>query len=288
MRRLFITLGIFLLYTIQLIAQDKISIAIIGEAVSCSKDFANSIAATSETVVSQNQRFYAIKPEVYKHILDQLDQQKDPNYVYSTTFAQQFKAIGAQFILYTNIVGCGAEESRDKDGKFLGYNGWVQVSASVVDLATTTSKFSTQFKANGSTSADRTSSQADATRTNSVKKEIQNLLKNAFPFEVKIVKMTETNKDKAEEMVISAGSEMGVVKGDFFDVIIMDDIDGEAFEKNVGRIQVKEVNGNKMSTAKPTKGAKDILGAFNGQKRIVLRSSDHRPIIDFGDIIQKN
>ncbi len=266
------------LFTI-LFAQNKMSVAIIGESSSCN-GLGKTVAATAETVVAQNQRFYAIKPEVYRHILGELDRQKDPNYIYSTTFAEQFKAVGAQYILYTDVIGCGAEDVKNKEGKFLGYRGWVEISASIVDLAKTTSVYSTKFKTTGSTLGDRAAAQANAAGSNSIKGEIEKLLKNAFPFEISIVEITKSNKDKADEMLISGGSELGIQEGDFFEVIVLDERNGVPFEISIGRVKVKQLNGAKMSTAKPAKGDKEILAAFNESKRIVLRSSDRKAWLD--------
>lgn len=289
MKRLTLLLAsIHCLIVMGVFAQEQSSIVIIGESYSCDNELAESAAAIANSVVSTNGRFQALTPEAYKHIKSQLDQQRDEQYIYSEQVAEQFRAVGAQYMLYVKVVGCNTEEYRNNEGKFLGYRGRVDISASVVDLGTTTTIFSSNFNATSSTSRDRSSAQGKAASSSSIKGDIENLLINAFPFEVNIVRMNEVKKGKAKEMLISGGSDLGIKEGDYFDVLVMDEINGVPFEESIGRIKVTELNGTQMSTAKPTKGADEIFSAFNAKKKIVLRASDHEGLLDGLDDLIKN
>lgn len=270
------------------LAQEKPSIVIIGESYSCDKKLADIATAIANSVISANDRFQTITPETYRHVKGQLDQQRDEQYIYSEQVAEQFRAVGAQYMLYVKVVGCSTEERRNEEGKFLGYKGIVAILASVVDLGTTTTVFSSNFEATSSISRDRLSVQAKAAGSSSIERDIEKLIINAFPFEISIVKMTDVRGNKVKELLISGGSNLGIQKGNYFDVLIMDNIDGVPFEKNIGRVKVTELNGTQMSTAKPTNGANKILSAFNAKENIVLRASDHESIIDgaFNNIIK--
>lgn len=267
-------------YSYSLTAQEKIKIAIIEETINCSSSFTNSIVEISRVVVVQNPRFSLIDP---RELINK--QPKDEHFLnepfHSSILAEKAKSVGLQFILFMKVIGCGAEDIIDKNGKLVGYRGWVEVFTSVVDLKTAAIKYSTKFKCYSELFVDRTSFDISKMSIESTEANIKNLLKNAFPFEIGLLKITETNKNgTVNEMLISGGKNLGIEEGDFFDVIIIDTIkstsDVMLLEKNIGRVWIKQLKGSNKATAKTLTGGREILEAFNLKKNIVLRPTDFK------------
>jgi TolB-like protein len=93
-------------------------------------------------------------------------------------------------------------------------------------------------------------------------------VKDNFPLKLKIARIEEQKKGKAKKVIISAGSLIGIEKGNVFMVYEIDRSLGSPLPKEIGKIKVEEVLNDKFSTCSVSKGGELILPLFNDKKEI--------------------
>ena len=81
-------------------------------------------------------------------------------------------------------------------------------------------------------------------------------------------------KDKQKELYIDLGAQHGLREGTHFDVYIIGSIGGKETRKQIGRLRVKDVEGDEVSLCKVTSGGKDIKAALDAEKQLLIISTD--------------
>ena len=81
-------------------------------------------------------------------------------------------------------------------------------------------------------------------------------------------------KDKQKELYIDLGAQHGLREGTHFDVYIIGSIGGKETRKQIGRLRVKDIEGDEVSLCKVTSGGKDIKAALDAEKQLLIISTD--------------
>lgn len=105
---------------------------------------------------------------------------------------------------------------------------------------------------------------------------MQDFVDEFFVIRGKIAELDEVNQKKGESDVkslyINVGYDDGILKGQKFDVIAISEIGGNTAKQIIGEIQVKEVQGSKVSYCKVTKKGKEIGAAISAGKEMIVQS----------------
>ncbi|MCB9297983.1 MAG: hypothetical protein H6559_33405 [Lewinellaceae bacterium] len=266
--------------------EGAISIAVIESYDSRDPGAVKTLAALAQERLSTNDRIHAIDRNSYTKILEEQSRQHDEQFLRSKIVAEEFNAIGATHMLITKVLSQQSSPQYN-DGKLTNYKGEVSVSLTVVDVSTTATKHSETFRETGYGSSGNA---AILKAIESMGWKVDEFFTKAFPIEIRIVKVTDEKNGKLREALVSAGEKDGVKQGDIFDVVMITPVDlgggqVEYMEDVVGNLKISEVKGDALSTAKPTKGAKEIFDAISNAPaegaEVVIRSNpESRSLLD--------
>lgn len=77
-------------------------------------------------------------------------------------------------------------------------------------------------------------------------------------------------KNSATTVYVNAGSAMGIVKGQLFDVIQIKDVAGNVSRVPVGKLAVTEIHGDNLALCKVVKGGDVVKASFDNPEQVVL------------------
>ena len=97
---------------------------------------------------------------------------------------------------------------------------------------------------------------------------------SAYPYTAHILERGTEKKDKQKELYIDLGAQHGLRAGTHFDVYIIGSIGGKETRKQIGRLRVKDIEGDEVSLCKVTSGGKDIKAALDAEKQLLIISTD--------------
>ena len=95
-----------------------------------------------------------------------------------------------------------------------------------------------------------------------------------YPYTAHILERGNEKKDKLKELYIDLGSAHGVQEGTHFAVYVIGTIGGKDTRTEIARLNVNSVEGDEVSRCKVVSGAKNIKTALDGQKRMLIISTD--------------
>ena len=85
-----------------------------------------------------------------------------------------------------------------------------------------------------------------------------------------VIEIAEAKKDEAKKVYIDLGSDLGITKGQKFDVREEREIAGRKINKVIGELKVESVEAGDISLCKVTKNGKAIQAAFNEGKTLSI------------------
>ncbi|MDE6491086.1 MAG: penicillin-binding protein activator LpoB [Muribaculaceae bacterium] len=94
----------------------------------------------------------------------------------------------------------------------------------------------------------------------------------AFPVIGSILEANETKKDDIKSVYISVGDAAGVAKGAWFAICVEREIAGRKSQKEIGRLEVENVEGDDISLAKIKKGGKELKAAMDAGQTVIIKS----------------
>ena len=97
---------------------------------------------------------------------------------------------------------------------------------------------------------------------------------SAYPYTAHILERGTEKKDKQKELYINLGAQHGLREGTHFDVYIIGSIGGKETRKQIGRLRVKDIEGDEVSLCKVTSGGKDIKAALDAGSQLLIISTD--------------
>jgi len=270
---IFMTLFVFSMFAQE---QNFINVALIQPTVkpNTSAAYLNEIVSNiTAECLSKNKRIQTIDRSNTLAVIEEQGIQAS-EFVNLESTVGQGGLIGASYLMKTQVVGLTMNKaySKDENGKassLAGYQCTVNVSMSVVDAETGRTVISKTMPAKSFVISNPKSAFMGAIK--SVEPNVRKLIKEAFPFELGALKISSKN-GKARDIILKGGNDLGIQKNDRLEVYAIDK--HSSFEKMVGVVRVKTVNGPEFCTVIPTKKAKDILKqANNAQNELVFRSS---------------
>lgn len=94
-------------------------------------------------------------------------------------------------------------------------------------------------------------------------------LQDKYPLHGKIVTVNDTKKDAAKSVTINLGSRDAVYRSQTFEIVAKNK---KGKEDNYGRLRVREINNDSLSTCSVDKGGKELLKAFENGDEIKIVS----------------
>lgn len=98
------------------------------------------------------------------------------------------------------------------------------------------------------------------------------IIQAVAPLHGHILELEKVNKKKVETLYIDLGSDVGVGKGHSFVVMLERKIGGMDSKKQIGTLEIVEVQGPKVSLCKVKKGKEEILDAVNKDQNLCVDS----------------
>lgn len=114
-------------------------------------------------------------------------------------------------------------------------------------------------------------------------KAVRELVEDAFKLQGTILEIAVEKRDKAEEVYISLGAAHGVGPDAWFSVCVARTVAGRQSLKEIGRLKVKDVEGDDLTLCEVKKGEKEILAAFKGGQELVVKNM-RKPTIVFDQV----
>jgi hypothetical protein len=96
----------------------------------------------------------------------------------------------------------------------------------------------------------------------------------AYPYTAHILERGTEKKDKQKELYIDLGAQHGLQEGTHFNVYVIGTIGGKETRKQIGRLRVKDIEGDEVSLCKVTSGGKDIKAALDADQQLLVVSTD--------------
>ena len=95
-----------------------------------------------------------------------------------------------------------------------------------------------------------------------------------YPYSANILERGTEKNDKQKELYIDLGSMHGLQEGTHFDVYVIGSIGGKETRKLIGRLKVRQIEGDEVSLCKVVSGKKEIKAALDAQQKILIISTD--------------
>ena len=123
---------------------------------------------------------------------------------------------------------------------------------------------------------------------NDAKKRMERFVQNNFKVEATIKALDEVDAKKGvKTCYVSIGSDMGVEKGQIFEVFAQIQVAGENVDRKIGEVKVLEVVSGSMSRCSTKDGGPAIKNAFENQQKITVRSRAKKDVLGgFGGLIK--
>ena len=184
---------------------------------------------------------------------------------------QVMQRLGANYALTGNITRMEGVRMQMSDGSYY-YDGQIAFDLKVVNVIDGSVKVSKPFSYAGlNAKTGQTPNEAVINTTDYIKMSMQRFVNQNFKLENRIISIEKVNKKKAETVYIDCGSDLGITKGQLFDVKMEKDVAGKKILTNIGTLKADEVQSEDMTLCKVTKGGKEILEANQeGRKLIVI------------------
>ena len=185
-----------------------------------------------------------------------------------------YKSLGAKSLVIGTANNAAATTKRDDDGDMVYY--WtVAFSLKVYNIMDGTMTASEDITV--SELSPSSSDAAFASAMKAISLRMKSFVDDHFKFETYILELGEVDKKgNPKEIYISGGTEMGIIKGTLFDVMVNKKIGSKVTKQKIGTLLAKEVlDGVCRCTVKD--GAGEIKNVFNEDpKSITIISGQNR------------
>ena len=182
---------------------------------------------------------------------------------------ESIKTLGARYIMTGHLASL-ATTSKSNNGK-TWYTAKATYQIKIFNVAdgavicNDTRESTTSFLSTHTT--------ADDARSEAIKYASLNLddfVNKYFPVIGSVIEIAEAKKDEAKKVYIDLGSDLGITKGQKFDVREEREIAGRKINKVIGELKVESVEAGDISLCKVTKNGKAIQAAFNEGKKLSI------------------
>ncbi len=254
-------------FSLQAQQDEKLTIAVIPFETEVNSPFVASVTERVEKVITNTKRFTVVERASYDKIKEELEFQKTEAFLDSKTTVKQDAAVGAQYVILGHVIKMNIYTMKNSDGSVNGYKASSAFTLKVSDVETGVTTEAEFFQTEVSPIA-ASKEQAVNQALISVEKSLNDYFTRTFPVYCKILKMPEVKKDAAASVVLNAGKNSGINKGDVFIVEFVDILDGKPFPTEIGSLTVESLIGDDFSQCKVNKGGKAIFSRFNAEDNI--------------------
>ncbi len=197
-------------------------------------------------MLTNTKRFRVVDRTSIDKIHAELELQKSEAFLDSKNRVEQDVAVAAEKMITGHIVKIPVYAVRNADGSLRGYKASVAFEMKVVDVATGLSTEATSFQ--GKASDEYLSPESAVTSAMlSLQSTIAEYFRMNFPVTAKIVRILSEKGGCARMVLVSAGSEQGIKKGDVFTIENVEMIDGSPYLTELGQAKVERVAGSSFS-----------------------------------------
>lgn len=194
-------------------------------------------------------RFRVVDRTSMDKVKAELELQKSEAFMDSKNLVEQDVAVAAEKMITGHITKIPVYAIKNGNGSVRGYKSSVAFQMKVVDVATGLSTESTSFQ--GQSSALMLSPESSVTEAmKSLQGEIAKYFLLNFPIKAKLLKILQTNGDKAEKILIGAGKQQGIKVGDKFKIEVIEMLEGQPYPTEIGEMEVEKLVGETFSEGK--------------------------------------
>lgn len=238
------------------------------------KDAANQVTNQLYDNFTNSKRAEIINREFFVDLQNEKFLTSEIDFVDGETLSKT-KSKGAKYLLVAKVATCAIEEkvtSSTTGGKTVTYECFLNVGLRLIDVETgvTAQSYTLQNEKKAFSdwnildgSDKSTASEAIQVAVKKLDKDVKKFMDTYFPVEAAVVKLKESSKDKAIVVLVGIGSDNGAQKKQKFIVKEKSLVEGQAYYEQLGEVEIEEVNGKGISTAKVVKGGKEIYAKMN-------------------------
>ncbi|EHP48828.1 hypothetical protein [Odoribacter laneus] len=185
---------------------------------------------------------------------------------------QVMQRLGANYALTGNITRMEGVRMQMSDGSYY-YDGQIAFDLKVVNVIDGSVKVSKPFSYAGlNAKTGQTPNEAVINTTDYIKMSMQRFVNQNFKLENRIISIEKVNKKKAETVYIDCGSDLGITKGQLFDVFIEKNTAGKSGRQNIGTLKAIDVQGEELTLCRVTKGGEAIQEANLEMQELIVVS----------------
>lgn len=185
---------------------------------------------------------------------------------------QVMQMLGATYALTGNITRMEGVRMQLNDGSYY-YDGQIAFDLKVVNVADGSVKVSKSFSYAGlNAKTGQTPNEAVINTTDYIKMSMQRFVNQNFKIENRILSIEKVNKKGAETVYVDCGTDLGIAKGQLFDVFIEKEIAGRKSRQNIGTLKAIEVQGEDLTLCRVTKGGDAIQEANLEMQELIVVS----------------
>ena len=165
------------------------------------------------------------------------------------------------------------------------YEGNVNYTLTLIETETGVTAISETYS---ESSTGDSETEAITAAANDAKKRMERFVQNNFKVEATIKALDEVDAKKGvKTCYVSIGSDMGVEKGQIFEVFAQIQVAGENVDRKIGEVKVLEVVSGTMSRCSTKDGGPAIKNVFENQQKITVRSRAKKDVLGgFGGLIK--
>lgn len=245
--------------------------------------YVNSIQEEVTTSFVTTKRFNIVDRSKMDALKKEKELQKTNDFI-DGSVVQQGKNLGAEFLISGHVNSANAEEFTYTDAngqlKSGGYKAKLSISLKIIDVATGQVTISETIEPKGGSMLSQLTIGGESTADAAINKAIKDIhdkvdefVSKNFPAAFSIVEVQEKDsKGNATIVLISGGSEFGLVKGDQLKVveITVMEVNGKKInrKKEIGTIKINKIEDENFSICSVKAGGIEINSRFEAKAKL--------------------
>lgn len=209
--------------------------------------------------LKESNRFIVVDRTHMDRVNEEMEFQKREEFIGRKDLAEQGNNLAAQKIIAGTITKIPVYRMKNGDGSVRGYKASVAFEIKLDDVETSETTHTASFE--GKASKECISPEAAVVMAmGTMRDDIMRYFSGAFPIEARILKIDSRDGDNAETVIIKAGAKHGIAKGDMFELVLREKIEGEEVVSTIGTARVMEITGDTTARLKLDKKSGQAVG----------------------------
>jgi hypothetical protein len=270
---------------------ERLSIGILAFSYSSGSVSSSDAHVISDAVVNsfvETKRFNVVDRTKTNDLEKEKELQKTEDFIDGDALVSQGKSIGAQYLVsghISNVDKRSEWKTKTKsDGsteRYEAFSASISFSVKIISVESGEIMNSQNFQtgSGGGILSINPKNKEDAflRGVSSLKYEIDTWIGVNFPLEIPLVEIVENDKKGLPLVIlIAAGSDYGMVKGDKLKVMEVTEININGVvktrKKEIGQLKITEVDDGSFSSCSVTSGATEIKSALDSSKKIIIQT----------------